>query len=76
MLGFHLPPQFKVGMLVEVKNPSRRMIIQNVRRVRPNGEQRKQWVYDGAIIDIKEGVIRLSVYTTCVLESQIASRVV
>jgi len=51
---WHPKPKFKSGDLVAINGnwiskDTRYMLIQKGRWMRPNGETKKQWVYDGTI---------------------------
>lgn len=75
---FHPAHQFNAGMMVEVKELGRfrPMVIKSIRWVRPDGEQKKQWVYDGVVLySGNDGEIRVDTYTSCVPESDIIRRI-
>ena len=70
-------PQFRVGQLVRRINAEnqelRHVLITNKRWIRPNGENKKQWVYDGVVLMIKGDDIIVSTYISCVIEKTIVS---
>lgn len=72
-------PKYKIGMLVRVALGDRRicMLLKNRAKISPNGATKKQWVYDGVIIEIarigKEIQVSDWTYITTVLESDIHS---
>ena len=70
-------PQFRVGQLVRRINAEnqelRHVLITNKRWIRPNGENKKQWVYDGVVLRIKGDDIIVSTYISCVIEKTIVS---
>lgn len=69
------PPRFRVGDLLlrleEKRKGNRYMVVQNVRWVKPNYEPKKQWVYDGILIDSFEGEITVSTGVSCVCEDNL-----
>lgn len=68
-------PKFDSGMLVQRTNevlPSfRNMLIKARRWIRPDGLNRKQWVYDGVVIEVRGTDIIPSTFISCVLEENI-----
>ena len=72
MFGFSRP-KFGKGMLVSINLPEGffYVLIQVVRKVRPKGERKKQWVYDGAILRVSEGRIAASGGIYCILETEV-----
>ena len=78
MFGF-TRPKYKIGMLVRVNFAGRRicMLLKNRVKLRPKGTTKKQWVYDGIIMEIqridKEIEVSAWSYITTVLESDIHS---
>jgi len=81
MFGF-TRPKYKIGSLVRVTLGDRRicMLLKNRVKLRPNGTTKKQWVYDGVIMEIarigKEIEVSDWSYITTVLESDIHSVIV
>ena len=64
------------GMLVQLKS-GEYLLIKNMRWCRLNGESRKNWVYDGAVIEARPaGAIRIVTGMSGVLESDIKEIVV
>lgn len=74
---FKTKSQFRVGQLVTRTNAEnqkiRHVLITNKRWIRPNGENKKQWVYDGIVLMVKGEDIVASTYILCVIEKNIAS---
>lgn len=69
-------PKFRPGQLVGVQMASPRrkacyMVIVYRRWVRPNGESKKQWVYDGPIFEVSDQVLRFSTGGLCFLEASL-----
>jgi hypothetical protein len=76
MFSFLRPkPKFEVGSLVEstpAADIERRYIIITSRRwVRPEGTEKKQWVYDGPLFGIEGGKIVRRVFMWGVLENSL-----
>jgi hypothetical protein len=72
-------PRYAVAEVVLVKpdavrhwQPPHYMAIQERRWVRPNGEEKKQWVYDGPILEIKGGKLVWCTNGLCFLEGSLA----
>lgn len=72
---FRPDSKFESGMLVQRSNevlPAFRFMLIKARRwIRPNGKNRKQWVYDGVGLEVKDGSITASTFISCVLEGNI-----
>lgn len=72
---FRPKPQFRAGQLVRRVNTEnqelRHVLITDRRWIRPNGENKKQWVYDGVVLMIKGDDIVVSTFILCVIENNI-----
>jgi hypothetical protein len=69
---FFSRPKFRRGSILKVIESSEFILIKNRRKVRPNGEQRRQWVYDGALLEAKsDGSIGYRTGISCVLETSL-----
>ncbi|MDQ5962668.1 MAG: hypothetical protein QG653_475 [Patescibacteria group bacterium] len=74
-------PKFPIGYLViaDIPNPAPKiegekeyLLIQRRRYICPQGEEKKQWVYDGILYALNEKGLRISTGASCVLESKIS----
>lgn len=69
-------PRYDVAEVVAVKPDAIRrgrnyMAIQRRRWIRPNGEEKKRWVYDGPILEVEDGKLQWSTNGSCFLESSL-----
>lgn len=76
---FRPKPKFDVGRLVimppisECDFPDTRyFLIERRRWVKPNGDTKKRWVYDGVIFKIEKGGLVLSTFGSCFSEGNFA----
>ena len=63
-------PQFRPGQLATLEPDAihrepRYMLIQHRRWVKPNGEMRRRWVYDGPIVQVWGGKLVFLTYGSC-----------
>ena len=68
---FRPKPEFRVNILVNYK--TQYMFIKTRSWFRLKGEQNKQWVYSGFLIEVVGGRIKVSTYISCVKESDIGN---
>lgn len=76
MLSFFRPePKFRTGLLVRRLSPEypnmRYMLIHSRRFIRSNQGGRKCWVYDGIILNTKDGEISYSTSITAASENSL-----
>ena len=77
MFDFLKPtPLYCVGTLVkrnDVSQPEKPcyILLRNRRFIKPNEEKKKQWVYDGVVLDVNHGQINIATHISCVFERNI-----
>lgn len=64
-------PTFEVGQVVRLKGRDKYVVIRHIRHIRPNGERRSRWVYDGIAFSIDNGELRYSTSATALSERNI-----
>lgn len=69
---FFSRPKFRAGAVVKVVESSEFILIKKRRKVRPKGEKRRQWVYDGAVLETKpDGSIGYGTSISCILQTSL-----
>jgi len=72
---FRQAPVYRAGILVKISkeriSAGCHMLIQKRRWIRPNNQDKKQWVYDGILLEIQGEKIKYSTSVSCVFESSI-----
>jgi len=56
---------------VRVNNEEEQMLIQGRRYIKPTGHEKKQWVYDGILISIHNGLVSFLTTITCLPEDSV-----
>lgn len=70
-------PKHQISTLanINIGRGSEIMLVQGRRKIKPNGHSKKQWVYDGVLVKVCDGLISFATTITCVLESSFVSSI-
>ncbi len=66
-------PKFAVGSLVVSRGLKGHLLITGRRWIKPNHYARRMWVYDCEMIEIRDGLIQVITYVSCVTEDSVIS---